>query len=167
MYAHWKREVHMRRSAKILSVVCLVAALVACPVIAASEAGEWATELLLGTAGGLGGGLLAITAIAEITPQLESRAGSIAVVVSSLTLGAGLGASVGVLAASRILDVEGNVRACLLGGALGGLASAFTEPLLYLIGIPEGITEFLGLTMIPILPAIGATIGFHRPIPEP
>jgi hypothetical protein len=41
------------------------------------------------------------------------------------------------------------------------LVSVFIEPLLYLLGVPEGTTEFLGLVLLPIAPAIGATIGFN------
>jgi len=40
------------------------------------------------------------------------------------------------------------------------LASAFIEPLLYLLGIPEATTELLGVLFLPIAPAVGATIGF-------
>jgi hypothetical protein len=65
-------------------------------------------------------------------------------VISGVTLGGGLGATAGVLAAGRILNVEGSVVGCFLGALAGGLAGAFVEPLLYLFGVPEGTTEFFG-----------------------
>ena len=72
----------------------------------------------------------------------------------------GLGAAAGVLTAGRIWDIDGHIGGCILGGMAGGLASAFTEPLLYLLGIPEGVTEFLGMALLPLLPAVGAVLGF-------
>lgn len=143
-------------------VIALAVSIGVCPALAAPRTSDIATEFLLGTAGGLGGAVVAITAIAQIAPELESRAAKISVVISSVALGGGLGAAVGVLAAGRLLDLEGSIPGCLFGGLLGGLASAFTEPLLYLFGIPEGVTEFLGLAMLPVLPAVAAVLGFNR-----
>lgn len=116
---------------------------------------------MLGTLGGVGGIAISVTALGTITPTLDARAARVAVVVSGVTLGGGLGASVGVLAAARLLSVEGNVRACLIGAFAGGLASALVEPLLYLIGIPEPVAEFLGFLFLPMVPAVGATFGFN------
>lgn len=127
---------------------------------AAASTSEWLGRLGLGTVGGLAGAFVAITVIAEVAPQIESRIGKTAVVIGSLTVFDGMGAAAGVLVAGKIWDIEGNVGGCILGGLAGGLASAFTEPLLYLFGIPEGITEFFGLAMLPILPAVGAMLGF-------
>lgn len=76
-------------------------------------------------------------------------------------------ATAGVLAAGKLLDVEGNAPGCLLGALVGGLVSAFAEPLLYLLGIPEETTELLGFLFLPIAPAIGATIGFNRSGADP
>ena len=150
------------RMARAALAAALAVSIGAWPALATPRTSDIASEFLLGTAGGLGGTVIAITAIAQISPELESRAGRVGLVVSSVTLGGGLGAAVGVLAASRLLDLEGDVPGCLVGGLLGGLASAFTEPLLYLFGIPEGITEFLGMVMLPILPTVGAVLGFNR-----
>jgi len=128
--------------------------------LAAASTGEWLGKIGLGTVGGLAGALVAITVIGELAPQIESSFGKTAVVIGSLTVFDGLGAAAGVLAAGKIWDIEGNVGGCILGGLAGGLASAFTEPLLYVLGIPEGVTEFFGLAMLPILPAVGAMLGF-------
>ncbi len=145
------------------TLVAVLAILIgAWPSLAKPQTSDIATELLLGTVGGLGGAVLAVTAIAQIAPEMESRTAKIGVVVSSLAVGGSLGAATGVLAAGKLLDVEGNVPGCFIGGLLGGLASAFTEPLLYLIGIPEGVTEFLGIALLPVLPAVGAVLGFNR-----
>jgi hypothetical protein len=120
-----------------------------------------AGELLGGALGGVAGAAIAVTAIREITPTLEPRAARVATVITSVTLGAGLGGSAGVLATGRLLDIEGNVTGCLLGGLAGGLASTFVEPLFYTLGVPEEITEFLGMLFLPLAPAIGAVIGFN------
>jgi len=61
----------------------------------------------------------------------------------------------------QLLDVEGDAPGCLLGALVGGLVSAFAEPLLYLLGIPEETTELLGFLFLPIAPAVNATIGFN------
>lgn len=63
--------------------------------------------------------------------------------------------------------MDGNAPGCLLGALVGGLASAFVEPLLYLLGIPEGTTELLGFLLLPIAPAVGATIGFNWSVADP
>jgi len=120
-----------------------------------------AGELLGGTLGGVIGAGIGVVAIAEIAPTLESRAARVGTVITGVTLGGGLGAMAGVLASGRLLGIEGNTAGCLLGGLAGGLASAFVEPFFYLLGVPENITEFLGMLFLPIAPAIGATIGFN------
>ena len=71
-----------------------------------------------------------------------------------------MAAAAGVLVAGKIWDIDGSVGGSILGGLAGGLASAFTEPLLYVLGVPAGWTEFLGLALLPILPALGAMLGF-------
>jgi len=130
-------------------------------LVAAPSTGEWLGQIGLGTVGGLVGAAVAVTAISEIVPQLESRFGKTAVVIGSLTVFDGLGAAAGVLAAGKIWGIDGNISGCIVGGLAGGLASAFTEPLLYLLGVPEGVTEFLGMVLLPILPAVGAVLGFR------
>jgi hypothetical protein len=124
--------------------------------------GERVGRFGLGSLGGLLGAAVAITAISEIAPLIDSGAGKTAIVVGCLALFDGLGAAVGVLAAGKIWQVEGSVSGCILGGLSGGLASALVEPLLYGLGIPEGTTEFLGLALLPILPALGSMLGFGR-----
>ena len=119
-------------------------------------------EFASGAVGGLGGSVLAVLAIDQAGPHLEGRLTRTAMVFASVSILAGSGAAVGVLAASKIMDVQGNVPACFLGGIAGGLASMWVEPLLYTLGVPEGITEFVGMMMLPIAPAIGATLGFNR-----
>ena len=141
--------------------VTMLAILMCCSAArAAPTTGQQLGQFGLGVLGGLAGAVVAITVISVGMEQLEPRAGRVAVVIGSLTVFDGLGAAVGVLAAGKIWDIDGNVGGTILGGLVGGLASAFTEPLLYLIGIPEGITEFLGLALLPILPALGAMVGF-------
>jgi len=154
--AHKRQVDNMRTVAIGLLVVLLVSS-----SLAAMSTGEWLGRSGLGTVGGILGAAVAVTVIAETAPQIESRFGKIAVVVGSLTVFDGLGAAAGVLVAGKIWDTEGNVGGCILGGMAGGLASAFTEPLLYLLGIPEGITEFLGMALLPILPTVGAMLGFR------
>lgn len=146
---------------RILITGLLVVLLAGGSLLAASSTGEWLGQIGLGTVGGLLGAVVAVTVISEIAPQLESRFGKIAVVIGSLTVFDGLGAAAGVLAAGKIWDIDGNISGCIVGGLAGGLASAFTEPLLYLLGIPEGVTEFLGMALLPILPAVGAMLGFR------
>ena len=130
-------------------------------VTAAPSTGEQLGQFGLATLGGLAGAVVAVTTIAELGPRIESRLGSTALVIGSLTLFDGLGAAAGVLAAGKIWNSDGSIGGSILGGLLGGLASAFVEPLLYTIGIPEGWTEFFGMAMLPILPALGATLGFN------
>ena len=127
---------------------------------AVPSTGQRVGQFGLGALGGLAGAVVAVTAISEVTPQVDSNFGKTAVVIGSLTIFDGLGAAAGVLAAGKIWDIEGSAPWSIVGGLLGGLASAFVEPLLYLIGIPEGWTEFLGMALLPILPAWGATWGF-------
>jgi len=144
-------------------VFLLICGAVSSSAIAAPSLGQRAGQLGLATVGGVAGAVVAITAIAEIGPQIESRMGKTALVIGSLTVLDGLGAAAGVLAAGKIWDIEGNIKSSILCGMAGGLASAFVEPLLYMIGIPEGWTEFFGMALLPILPALGATIGFGLP----
>jgi len=139
----------------LVGVMCYGSSLAATPTT-----GEWLGQLGLGTVGGLTGAVVAVTAIAEITPQIESGFGKTAVVIGSLAIFDGLGAAAGVLAAGKIWGIDGSISSCILGGLIGGLASAFTEPLLYLLGIPESVTEFFGMALLPILPAVGAMVGF-------
>ena len=147
---------------KTLLVTIIAAVLCYGSSLAATPTGEWLGQLGLGTVGGLAGAVVAVTAIAEITPQIESDFGKTAAVVGSLTVFDGLGAAAGVLAAGKIWNITGNTRGCIFGGLAGGLASAFTEPLLYVLGVPEGWTEFLGMALLPILPAVGAMLGFGQ-----
>ena len=130
--------------------------------LAATSTGARLGQFGLGILGGVAGAVVAITVIAVAMEQIEPRAGRIAVVVGSLTLFSGVGAAAGVLAGGRIWDIDGSVGGSILGGLAGGLASAFTEPLLYLLGVPEGWTEFLGMALVPILPALGAMVGFEQ-----
>ena len=139
----------------------MVLLIVSYPVLSAAPTQAVAVELLGGVLGGVLGVGLGIVAIGSIAPSRESRAARIATVITGVTLGGGLGATAGVLAAGKLVDAGGNARGCLLGALVGGLASAFVEPLLYLFGVPEGTTEFFGFLWLPIAPAIGATIGFN------
>lgn len=156
----------MRKCSAVITIT-LVLLIAATPVLAATPSQVIAAELLGGMLGGVAGVGLGIVAIGLIAPDLESRAARVATVVTGVTLGGGLGATAGVLAAGRLLGVEGNAPGCLLGALAGGLASAFIEPLLYLLGIPEGTTEFLGMLFLPIAPAVGAAIGFNWSAADP
>lgn len=147
----------MRSLCAVLLVIVLSCGAVGSP----KSSGDWLGQAGLGIAGGLAGTIVAVSVIAETMPQIESRWGRTALVVSSLTVIDGLGAAGGVLAAARIWDSDGSPGTCVAGGLIGGLASAFVEPLLYSIGVPEGWTEFLGMTLLPILPAVGAMVGFR------
>ncbi|MEE8593522.1 MAG: hypothetical protein V3T03_05300 [Candidatus Bipolaricaulota bacterium] len=130
-------------------------------LLAAPSTGEQLGQVGLGIVGGLAGAVVAVSVISETAPLIESQFGKTAVVIGSLTVFDGLGAAAGILAAGKIWDIGGNISGCILGGLAGGLASAFTEPLLYSLGIPEGVTEFLGMALLPILPAVGAMLGFR------
>jgi len=130
---------------------------------AADPAAPIGREFVSGVVGGLGGAVLAVISIEETAANLESRLTRTAMVIGSVTVLAGGGASVGVLACGKLLDAQGNVPACFLGGFIGGFASMWVEPLLYTLHVPEGITEFIGMMMLPIGPAIGATLGFNQP----
>jgi hypothetical protein len=144
-------------------VILMLALLMLCSsATAAPSTGQQLGQFGLATLGSLAGAVVAITTIAELGPRIESRVGSTALVIGSLTLFDGLGAAAGVLAAGKIWDIDGSIGGSILGGLAGGLASAFVEPLLYVIGIPEGWTEFLGMALLPILPALGATLGFRQ-----
>jgi len=147
----------------ILMTVFLLLWISTSPASGSAEASPQAVawELVGGTVGGVVGAAIAITAIGEIAPSFEERPARVATVVSGLMIGGGLGAACGVLATGRLLEAEGHVAGCLLGALAGGLISAFTEPLFYLLGFPEEITEFLGFVFLPIAPAVGATIGYN------
>jgi hypothetical protein len=148
---------------RAFAILCMAICMWALPLAAQpTSTGEWLGCVGLGTLGGLAGAVIAVTAIAEIGPQIESGLGRTALVIGGITLFDGIGAATGVLVAGKIWDVEGNIGGCVLGGLVGGLASAFTEPVLYTLGIPEGWTEFFGMALLPLLPAIGAAIGFGR-----
>jgi len=141
--------------------VTMLALLMCCSAAsAAPTTGQQLGQFGLGILGTAVGAVVAITVIAVGMEQIESRAGRVAVVVGSLTLFNGMGAAAGVLAGGRIWEIDGSVGGSILGGMAGGLASAFVEPLLYVIGIPEGWTEFFGMALLPILPAVGAMVGF-------
>lgn len=140
----------------------LILLAVSAPVAALSPTGSILARLGLGAVGGVAGAATAVAVIAEVAPLFESGIGSTAVVIGSLTVFGGLGGSLGVLAASSLFGIEGDVRGCLLGGLAGGLASGFTEPIAYTLGIRPAVAEFLGFAMLPVLPAVGATIGHAR-----
>jgi len=81
------KETKTMRLTKAVLVGALAVTLCVLPAFAAPRTSDIATQLLLGTAGGLGGAVIAITAIAQIAPTLESRAARIGVVVSSVAVG--------------------------------------------------------------------------------
>ena len=145
---------------RILITGVLAVLLAGGSLLAAPSTGEQLGQVGLGIVGGLAGAVVAVSVISETAPLIESQFGKTAVVIGSLTVFDGLGAAAGVLAAGKIWEIDGNISSCILGGLAGGLASAFTEPLLYLLGVPEGVTEFLGMALLPILPAVGAMLGF-------
>ena len=146
---------------RILITGALAVLLAGGSLLVAASTGEWLGQVGLGTVGSLVGAVVAVTSISEIAPQIESQVGKTAFVIGSLTVFDGLGSAAGVLATGKIWDIDGNISSCILGGMAGGLASAFTEPLLYLLGIPEEVTEFLGMALLPILPVVGAMLGFE------
>ena len=78
---------------KRILVACVAILVAATQVAAAPITGPKLGQLGLGTLGGLAGAVLAVTAISEIAPQIESRAGSTAVVIGSITLFDGLAMS--------------------------------------------------------------------------
>jgi hypothetical protein len=145
-----------------LSLAVAVLVFVAVPAAAFSPTVVVLAELGVGIVGGIGGAAVAVTVIEHVTSGLEPRAAKIAVVVGALTIFAGLGGIAGVLAAGRLFGVQGNVAACFVGGLAGGLLTAFVEPILYGLGAPPGVSEFLGFILMPTLPAIGGTIGYNR-----
>ena len=146
---------------KTVTTILLIFLFVATPVLASPTPLDWGLSLGGGTVGAAAGLAIALTASGEWIDTIDSRAGRIAVLFTSVAIGGGFGAGFGVLATARLRDQEGNVPMCLLGGVAGALASLLTEPLLYLIGVPEGITEFAGMLLLPVLPALGATLGFY------
>jgi len=152
------------RSSRMKSIVLasLLVAMLAAQARALSSTGEMLVKLGGGLVGSLVGAATAVAAIAELTPQFETRAPRVAVVVGSLTVCSGLGGGVGVLAAARWAGFDGSVGGCLLGGLAGGFLSAFTEPIVYTLGASEPVGEFLGFVMLPVLPTVGATLGFSR-----
>ena len=138
----------------LVLLVCSSSILAASPaVVRMGSAGA----ALLGASAGV---VVSISAIAEVTPQIDSPLGKTAFVIGSLTVVDGLGAAMGVLVAARIWDVDGHAGRSLLGGMAGGFLSALTEPILMTIGVPEGWTEFFGMILLPVLPALGALLGF-------
>jgi hypothetical protein len=147
---------------KSLAIAMLAFLMLFTTATAAPLTGQQLGQFGLATVGSLAGAVVAITTIAEVGPRIESGFGSTVLVVGSLTLFDGLGAAAGALVAGKIWDIDGSLGGSILGGLAGGLASAFVEPLLYVIGIPEGWTEFLGMALLPILPALGATLGFGQ-----
>ncbi|MDD5264222.1 MAG: hypothetical protein PHU43_05215 [Candidatus Bipolaricaulis sp.] len=122
--------------------------------------GEILTEATLGLLGGAAGAALSIAAVGEIAPLVPSPLSG-AAVVATLALGTGAGASIGVLVAGDLLDRDARPLPCLVGGLLGGLAAALAEPILGVLGVPAPVAEFLGFALLPILPAVGATLGLH------
>lgn len=150
-----------RAAVLILCIACMTGLGVAGHANPSAATVSW--EFASGVVGGLGGAALAVIWISETVDMLGSRLARTANVVGSVTVLGGTGAAVGVLAAARLLHASGNIRACFLGAFAGAFASMWLEPLLYAIRIPEGIAEFVGMLMLPIAPAIGATIGFNQP----
>jgi hypothetical protein len=149
------------RTSKMALVAVVILVVTVGPVLSGPSPKVAAAELLLGTLGGVGGVTMGVLAIGRLAPDLECRTARIAVVISGVTLGGGLGAAFGVLAAGGILGAEGNVRGCLVGPLGGGLLSAFTERLLYMLSVREDVAEFLGFLFLPIAPAAGGTLGFN------
>lgn len=146
------------RTVTALLLILLIAAM---PILAAPSGLDWGLSLGGGIVGAAAGLAVALGATGGLMETIESRAGRMAVVFTSVAVGGGLGAGAGVLVTARLRDQEGNVPMCFLGGVAGALASLLTEPLLYMIGLPEEITEFAGMLLLPVLPALGATIGFY------
>lgn len=147
---------------KRLLVTALVALIGCSAATATPSPGQQLGQFGLGILGAVVGAAVAVAVISVSMENIEPRAGRVAVVVGSLTLFSGMGAATGVLAGGKIWNINGSVGGSILGGMVGGFACAFVEPLLYTIGIPEGWTEFLGMALIPILPALGAMVGFGR-----
>ena len=121
---------------KSFIAMVLAVILLSYTVVSAPSPGQQLGQFGLATLGSLAGAVVAVTAIAEFGPQLESGFGSTALVIGSLTVFDGLGAAVGVMAAGKIWDLEGSIGGSMLGGMAGGFVSAFVEPLLYMVGIP-------------------------------
>ncbi len=151
----------MRSRIGASALVIMILAAGAVPASASSAFGELLTEGALGLLGAAAGAAVSIAAVGQLTPLASSPLGGAAVVIATLALGTGVGASAGILAASDILDLDARPLACLSGGLLGGLVAAFAEPILYLFGVPEAVAEFLGFALLPILPAVGATVALN------
>ena len=149
--------------ARLGALVMIVAVLTALSAHASTDpsVGEFLTEGAFGLLGGAAGAAFSVAAIGQLAPLVASPLAKTAVVVSALALGAGTGAAAGVLVAGDILDIDTRPLACLSGGLLGGLVAAFAEPILYLLGVPDAVAEFLGFALLPILPAVGATVGLN------
>ena len=146
----------MKRLLTVLLVVCIGGA-------AVQAAEPWLIvggELLGGTLGGAVGAVGAIALVGAVGPHLESATAKTALVLSSITLGCGLGGGAGVLASTALMGVEGNTAGALLGGLIGGVLAALTQPIVHSLGISENVAEFLEFAAMPIIPAIAATIGF-------
>lgn len=146
------------RTATTLLLILLIAST---PVLATPSTLDWGLSLGGGIVGAAAGLAAALAATGGLIDTIDSRGGRMAVVFTSVAVGGGLGASVGVLATARLRNQEGNIPMCFLGGVAGALTSLLTEPLLYMLGIPEEITEFAGMLFLPLLPALGATLGFY------
>jgi len=130
----------------------------------ASAAPQWLLtggEFVGGTLGGAIGAAGAIGLVSVVGPELDASWAKTTLVISSITVGCGLGSAGGVLATSALLGTEGSMTGCLIGGLLGGLLAAFSDPITYSLGIPEDVAEFIGFLAMPLVPAIGATLGFH------
>ena len=84
----------MRRCSTTVAMI-LVLLVAAHPVLAATLSQAVGIELLGGTLGGVGGAAIGIAAIGSIAPSFDSRATRIGAVISSVTLGGGLGATLG------------------------------------------------------------------------
>ncbi|MBE0636130.1 hypothetical protein IH601_09045 [Candidatus Bipolaricaulota bacterium] len=145
---------------RALCVGLLVLLLCSSPGLAASPFGARLGSCGVAILGASVGVVASVSAIANVAPQIESRLGKTAFVIGSLTILDGLGAAMGVLTAAKLWDTEGHAGRSILGGMAGGFVSAFTEPILMTIGIPEGWTEFIGMALLPLLPAVGAMLGF-------
>ncbi len=151
----------MRSRVRAIALVITILAAGSASASASPAFGELLTEGAFGLLGAAAGTAFSIAAVGQLTPLVSSPFVGTAVVVATLALGTGAGASAGVLVAGDILDLDARPLACLSGGLLGGLVAAFAEPILYLLGVPEAVAEFLGFALLPILPAVGATVALN------
>lgn len=134
---------------------------------AASSTGQQLEEFGLATLGAVAGVVVAVSVIAEIWPQIWEQPNvlyswNMALFIMNFTMFDGLGAAAGVLAAGKIWDIDKSISGSVLGGLVGGLAGASVGPLLSMTEVPGGWAEFLGMTLTPILPAIGAMLGSRQ-----